>query len=187
MLGTSACLALCKQQAAGIGSWRLPAKPAATAGGNGAGEPEMGTLPESAVPAGPPLRLESPFSLQSALKFGLVFLVLHAAGTVAQRWLGPLGFYAVSIAGGLVSSSSAVASAASLSVHDGVTPVEAGIGAVLASLSSAFISLPLLARVAGQPRLTRRVAGALGLISAAGAIGAALQVMGTHSFLSRVP
>lgn len=150
---------------------RRPSSLAATEG------VEVDTLSENALPARPGVRLESPFSLPSALKFGLVFLALHAAGTLAQRWLGPLGFYAVSAIGGLVSSSSAVASAASLSLHDGVTPAEAGIGAVLASLSSSFISLPLIARVARQPPLTARIVRALAVITAAGAIGAALQVM----------
>ena len=41
------------------------------------------------------------------------------AGIAAQRLLGDLGFYAVSLVGGLVSSASAVASAASL-VANGV-------------------------------------------------------------------
>src|SRR5689334_2673616 len=60
----------------------------------------------------PEVRLASPFSLQAALRFGLIFLVLQAAGTIAQRSLGDLGFYGVSILAGLVSSASGVASAA---------------------------------------------------------------------------
>jgi hypothetical protein len=31
------------------------------------------------------LKLEQPFSLPAALKFGLIFLSLHVAGTLAQR------------------------------------------------------------------------------------------------------
>ena len=34
------------------------------------------------------------------------FLALHVAGTLAQRYLGIFGFYAVSITGGLLSSAS---------------------------------------------------------------------------------
>ncbi|MES2461129.1 MAG: DUF4010 domain-containing protein [Armatimonadota bacterium] len=178
MLGTSALLALVRPRSSPFPVYRRSQKLAPVYNEiRESEEPEMAALPDSAVPPSPSMRLESPFSLQSALKFGLVFLALHAAGTLAQRWLGPLGFYAVSIAGGLVSSSSAVASAASLAIHDGVTPVEAGIGAVLASLSSAFISLPLLARVAAQPPLTARVGRALALITTAGIVGAALQLL----------
>jgi hypothetical protein len=50
------------------------------------------------------LPLKSPFSLQSTFKFGLIFLALQVVGTLAQRALGQFGFYAISIAGGLISS-----------------------------------------------------------------------------------
>jgi Domain of unknown function (DUF4010) len=61
--------------------------------------------------APPDLKLEQPFSLKAALEFGVIFLVLSVAGVLAQRSLGVFGFYAVSIAGGLLSSASAVAAA----------------------------------------------------------------------------
>jgi len=64
---------------------------------------------EPAVPA-----LQSPFSLTAALRFGLIFLALQVAGTLAQRALGHAGFYAVSVAGGVISSASATAAAANL-------------------------------------------------------------------------
>ena len=68
---------------------------------------------EQAEAARPTLpTLQSPFSPTAALKFGALFLALQVAGTLAQRTLGALGFYAVSLAGGVVSSASAVASAA---------------------------------------------------------------------------
>ena len=57
-------------------------------------------IPSSAAAT---LELQSPFSLWSALKFGALFLALKVIGTLAQQWLGPFGFYAVSLAGGLVS------------------------------------------------------------------------------------
>jgi hypothetical protein len=37
------------------------------------------------------LPLESPFSLRSTLKFGLIFLALQVAGTLVQRALGQIG------------------------------------------------------------------------------------------------
>ena len=52
----------------------------------------------------PTLPLSSPFSIGSAIKFGILFLVLQICGTLAQRALGRFGFYAVSFCGGLVSS-----------------------------------------------------------------------------------
>ena len=122
-----------------------------------------------------PLTLEAPFSLKSALKFGLLFLGLHVAGVLAQRYLGTLGFYAVSLAGGLFSSASAVASAGTLAVHGRIPVAEAANGAILASLTSALVNLPLIARVAAQPALSRALVRALGWVGALGLAGALVQ------------
>jgi uncharacterized membrane protein (DUF4010 family) len=123
----------------------------------------------------PALQIESPFSLSSAIKFGLIFLALQIVSTIAQDWLGPVGFYAVSIVGGVVSSASAVAAAATLAEHGRLTPLVAGTGAVLASLASAVINLPLVARVAGDATLTRRLSLSLALVVLAGITGIVLQ------------
>jgi uncharacterized membrane protein (DUF4010 family) len=126
-------------------------------------------------PHAPALRLSSPFSLGSALRFGLIFLILEVAGTVAQRLLGDLGFYAVSLVGGLVSSASAVASAASLVTHGVASPSVAGTGAVLASIASAAVNLPLIARISGHRGLTVRLAISMAIVIALGFLGLALQ------------
>ncbi len=62
----------------------------------------------------PPLKLDLPFSLTAALKFGLVFLALNVVGALAERYFGTASFYFVSAAGGLLSSGSSIASAATL-------------------------------------------------------------------------
>jgi uncharacterized membrane protein (DUF4010 family) len=121
--------------------------------------------------AAPDLRLESPFSIRSALQLGLVFVALQVAGTLAQRHLGEAGFYSVSVAGGLVSSSSAVASAASLAAQKTISPWVAGTGALLASLTSALVGWPLLARLSRSPRLNRRVAWSLSALAVLGLLG----------------
>ena len=54
-------------------------------------------------------------------------------------------------------------------------PTVAGTGAVLASLASALVNLPILARVARQPHVTRRVGRALAWVLSAGIIGVALE------------
>ncbi|HEY1814206.1 MAG TPA: MgtC/SapB family protein, partial [Kofleriaceae bacterium] len=88
----------------------------------------------SAVAATPPtLPLESPFSVSSALRYGALFLALQVAGSLAQRALGEVGFYAVSLIGGLLSSASAVASAGTIAAHGEVSAHVAGTGAVLAT------------------------------------------------------
>jgi uncharacterized membrane protein (DUF4010 family) len=128
-------------------------------------------LPDSEAPK---LNLEQPFSLPAALRFGLIFLALHVAGTLAQRYLGMFGFYAVSIAGGLLSSASAVAAAATAAAHNEVPVAVAANGAVLASLTSTLIDIPLVAKVASQRSLTARLSLALGTIAGIGIAGVIL-------------
>jgi uncharacterized membrane protein (DUF4010 family) len=124
----------------------------------------------------PTLSLKSPFSISSALRFGAIFLGLQVAGTLAQRALGQGGFLAVSFVGGLVSSASAVASAAMLA-SSGTTPNGiAGVGAVLAALASTLVNIPLVARVSKDRALTKRLAWPLGAIAAVGLVGATLQL-----------
>jgi uncharacterized membrane protein (DUF4010 family) len=108
--------------------------------------------------------LQSPFSLGEALKFGLVFLVLTIAGALAQRWLGAGGFYGISILGGLVSSATAVASAATLAASKELSFQTAGMGAVFASLASVAINFPLAARVVHDRAWIRRLGYALGAV-----------------------
>jgi uncharacterized membrane protein (DUF4010 family) len=123
----------------------------------------------------PPLQLGSPFSLPVALRFGLIFLGLQVAGGLAERALGPLGFYTISLVGGLVSSASAVAAAATLAARGALPTAEAGTGAVLASLASALVNLLLVMRVTGDTKLTWRLARSLGVTAALGVLGALLQ------------
>jgi uncharacterized membrane protein (DUF4010 family) len=127
------------------------------------------------VPGAP--EMVSPFSLRLALKYGLIFLALQAAATLAQRSLGVAGFYAVSVVGGFVSSASAVASAANLASTGALSPSAAAIGTLLASVTSALVHLPIVARVAGDRALTRRVAVVLGALVVLGAVGVAVQVL----------
>jgi uncharacterized membrane protein (DUF4010 family) len=119
-----------------------------------------------------PLALKSPFSLRSALKFGVIFLVLQVSGTLAQATFGRFGFYAVSVVGGLVSSASAVAAAAILAAHDTIPASVAGVGSVLASLASAAVNVILVARFSGSRALTVRTGVATLIIVLLGLVGA---------------
>jgi uncharacterized membrane protein (DUF4010 family) len=133
--------------------------------------------PKTSPQAAPTLELSSPFSLLSALKFGLLFLAMSVIGTLAQNGLGQAGFYAVSLVGGVVSSASAVASAGLLASQETVPVAVAGAGAALASVTSALVNLPLAARIAREQPLTRRIAWSLGTIAAIGLAGAWLGLM----------
>jgi len=121
---------------------------------------------EEAAP--PTFHLDSPFSLQQALKFGLIFLLLSIFGTLSIRALGSAGFFTVSAIGGLVSSASAVASAGQLAAHHQLTDMSAGIGAVLASVASAAVGIPIVTRVGRNKFLSRRVCIAVALVALTG-------------------
>jgi uncharacterized membrane protein (DUF4010 family) len=77
----------------------------------------------------------------------------------------------VSIAGGLFSSSSAVAAAGTLAAQEAISVETAAAGALLATLTSASVNLPLVARLGRFPRLTRAVAITVGALAAAGTLG----------------
>jgi uncharacterized membrane protein (DUF4010 family) len=129
--------------------------------------------------ASPEVTLAAPFSLFGALRFGLIFLALQVGGTLAQRGLGQAGFYVVSAIGGFISSSGAVASAGALASQGAITPAVGGTGSVLATVTSALITLPLVARVAPQSGLARPVGLALGLMTVAGvAVAMVMEIAG---------
>jgi uncharacterized membrane protein (DUF4010 family) len=118
-----------------------------------------------------PLDLKSPFSLVSALKFGAIFLLLQVFGSVAQALFGHFGFYVVSFLGGLVSSASAVAAAATLAAHHQISPTVAAVGAVLASLASASVNVLLVGRFSRSNVLNRRVSIATAIVLVVGLAG----------------
>ncbi|MFT3819051.1 MAG: MgtC/SapB family protein [Rubrivivax sp.] len=127
--------------------------------------------PRPALEDVPDVKLELPFSLWVALRYGLLFLALHIVGVLAQNLAGSAGFYAVSLLGGLVSSASAVAAAASLATSGTLAPGTAAAGAVIASVTSVAVNLPFILRARHRP-LTVKLAVAVSAIAAAGILGA---------------
>lgn len=106
------------------------------------------------APAAPPeLRMTSPVSLSRVLGFGVLFLVLTVAGTLAQRYLGGVGFLVLSVVGGMVSSASTTASAAALAAGGKITVDAAARAVVLASVASTVASLPVVYSQTGRGRL----------------------------------
>ena len=103
----------------------------------------------------PELPLRSPFSLRSAAYYGLLFVGLEVLGETGRRVLGAWGLYVVSLAGGLVSSASAVASAGSLGSHGLASSTLAGNAALVASLASISVNAVIVGRVARVPALVR--------------------------------
>lgn len=118
----------------------------------------------------PAITLDLPFSLPQALKYGMVFLLLHVVGALTQRQFGDAGFYFVSVVGGLMSSASAVAAAATLAAQGSLAPGVAGTGAVLASFTSMAFSLSFVLRTRERGLILRLGAAMLG-VGAAGLAG----------------
>jgi uncharacterized membrane protein (DUF4010 family) len=82
---------------------------------------------------------------------------MQIAGAIAQGVFGRLGSYAVSLLAGLVSSASAVASAAQLAAAGRITVPAAAVASVLASLASAGVNFVLVSRLAKSPTLIGKV------------------------------
>jgi uncharacterized membrane protein (DUF4010 family) len=93
---------------------------------------------------------------------------------LAQQFLGQVGVYVTSVLGGFVSSASAVAAAASLSTQGSISTSVAGISAMIASLTSAAINVPLIVRAQQRP-LARRFALAIGVVLLCDIFGTAIQ------------
>ena len=128
-----------------------------------------------------PLKVSSPVSLVRIIKFGILFVALQAAGTLSQRYFGSAGVLGVSLLGGLVSSASTTAAAAKLATHGMVTASLAGVATVIASISSAFVNLPLVYQLTRDKTLTRN----LGITTLA-CIAAGLVLMGIVTWVEAI-
>jgi len=105
-----------------------------------------------------PLHVSSPVSLKYVLKFGALFVGMEILGTIGARYLGKYGFLALSLLGGMVSSASATAAAATMVIHGKLSPDVAGVATVFASITSALVNLPLVERQTHDKRTTRTLA-----------------------------
>jgi uncharacterized membrane protein (DUF4010 family) len=132
-----------------------------------------------AAPTGQ-LKLESPVSLPHVLEFAAIFVALSASGTLAQRYFGGLGFLALSVIGGLVSSASTTATAAALAVGGKITPQSAGMAVVLTSMASVFVDMPIVTRQIREKSISRRLVIASSLVIALG-----LAVMAVGQFYNQ--
>ena len=103
------------------------------------------------------LDLDSPLAIGKILRFGAMFVAIQVAGTLAQRFLGAGGFIVVALIGGAVSSASTAAAAAQLSAHGELSPQLAATGAVLSSITSALVNIPVLQRATRRTDLAARL------------------------------
>lgn len=132
--------------------------------------------------APPELDMRSPFSLPSVLKYGVIFLVLQVGGVLAERALGSFGFFVVTVIGSLVSSASAVSSAATLAAHGQVSAMAAGFAAVAANIVSSLVDAVLVARITGESRLSYRIARGTVAICLLGVVGTVITARAIAGF-----
>jgi uncharacterized membrane protein (DUF4010 family) len=103
------------------------------------------------------LTIGSPISLKKILTFAFLFLLVQVVATLGQRMLGGAGFQIVGVLGGLVSSASTTAASAALAMHGRVTASQAGMAAVLTSMASALINLPIVQRQIKDKSVVRQL------------------------------
>jgi len=104
------------------------------------------------------LTLTSPISLSKVIWFGTVFIAIQVVGTLLTRYFGSYGMFATGIFGGLVSSASTTAAAATMAMHGKITASLAGSATVLTSLASAAVNLPIVWRTIKDKAVVKTLA-----------------------------
>jgi uncharacterized membrane protein (DUF4010 family) len=104
------------------------------------------------------LTLTSPISVTKVIWFGVIFVAIQIAGTLLTKYFGSYGMFATGIFGGLVSSASTTAAAATMAMRGKITPALAGSATVLTSLASAAVNLPIIWRTIKDKAVVRKLA-----------------------------
>ena len=103
------------------------------------------------------MELETPFSLQNALLFGGLFLLVVVAGGLAQLQFGTAGLFVTMALSGLVSSAGATTSAVLLYRGGGIDAPTAATAVLIATAASVVVKVALTA-TSPQRSFSRRVA-----------------------------
>jgi uncharacterized membrane protein (DUF4010 family) len=114
------------------------------------------------------LKIESPFSLGQAFKFGIAFTLILLIGNLAYNTGGTAGIYATAL-GALVSSSGVIVSVTLLAVSGSISHATAANIAVLASLISTINKI-LLSKISGSDALFSSSKNTFGLIAIIGTL-----------------
>ncbi|WP_440948273.1 MgtC/SapB family protein [Methanosarcina sp. T3] len=114
------------------------------------------------------LKIQSPFSLGQAFKFGIAFTLILIIGNYAYDFAGTPGIYITAL-GALVSSSGVIVSVTLLAVGGNISYEVAANTAVLASLVSTVNKI-LLSRISGSESLFLLTRKAFGIIALTGII-----------------
>jgi uncharacterized membrane protein (DUF4010 family) len=105
----------------------------------------------------PQLAIGSPIALRKLGLFGAIFVIIEVTSSLTQRFFGQYGAVLVGALGGFASSASSTAAAASLANRSQMTPMNAAVSTVLASVASTLINLPIIYRETRDRILVRRL------------------------------
>ena len=114
------------------------------------------------------LKIQSPFSLGQAFKFGIAFTLILIIGNFAYDVAGTAGIYITAL-GALFSSSGVIVSVTLLAVSGNISYEVAANTAVLASLVSTVNKI-LLSKISGSASLFSLAKNAFGIIAVTGAV-----------------
>ncbi|AYK16131.1 MAG: MgtC/SapB family protein [Methanosarcina flavescens] len=117
---------------------------------------------------GEEFKIESPFSLGQAFKFGVAFTLILIIGSFAHRIAGTAGIYFTAL-GALISSSGVIVSVTLLAVSGSISYETAASTAVLASLVSTVNKI-LISKISGSPSLFSLAKNTFGIITAVGTL-----------------
>jgi uncharacterized membrane protein (DUF4010 family) len=114
------------------------------------------------------LKIQSPFSLGQAFKFGIAFTLILIVGNFAYDFAGTAGIYITAL-GALFSSSGVIVSVTLLAVSGNISYEIAANTAVLASLVSTVNKI-LLSKISGSASLYSLSKNAFGIIAVTGTV-----------------
>ena len=114
------------------------------------------------------LKLDSPISIKKILWFGMLFIIIQVCGTLLTRFFGSFGLLATGVFGGLVSSASTTAAAATMAMHGKISPALAGSVAIVSSLASAVINLPIVWRTVQDKAILKKMTIETAIVIAVG-------------------
>lgn len=101
------------------------------------------------------LKLTSPISLPKVLWFGILFIIIQVSGTLLTRGFGSMGIMVTGFFGGLISSASTTAAAATMAEHGKITATIAGSVAIISSMASALIDLPIVWKTISNKKVVK--------------------------------
>ncbi len=91
------------------------------------------------------------------VSYWLLFIIIQVGGTLLTKLFGSFGLLATGVFGGLVSSASTTAAAATMAMHGKISPGLAGSVAIVSSLASAVVNLPIIWRTVKDRAIIRKL------------------------------